>query len=225
MTTIGMLLFPRLTQLDLTGPYEVFARMPDAKVSILATAPGPVATEHGLTILPDGVLDPSSRFDVLAMPGGPGVNALLDDDPFLECLAAVARRAQWITAVCTGALVLGAAGLLDGYRATTHWQCLDLLPLCGATPVAERVVVDRNRITGGGITAGIDFGLTLAAKICGQTVAEKIQLVMEYAPAPPFAAGSPATAPPPVVAAVRGERAELVDQRRAALMRRRRAKS
>jgi cyclohexyl-isocyanide hydratase len=224
MTTIGMLLFPRLTQLDLAGPYEVFSRMPDVKVSLVARAPGPVASEYGLTILPDGLLEPSSRFDVLVVPGGPGINALLDDEPFLECLATVARRAQWITAVCTGALVLGAAGLLEGYRATTHWQCLDLLPLCGATPVAERVVVDRDRITGGGITAGIDFGLTLAAKICGRSVAEKIQLVMEYSPAPPFSAGLPATAPAELVGAVQAERAELIAQRRASLLRRRPAK-
>ncbi len=220
MTTIGMLLFDRLTQLDLAGPYEVFARLPDARVVLVSPSAGPVQSEHGLTILADERLDQASRFDVLVVPGGPGINALLDDDALLDCLAAVGERAAWVTGVCTGALVLGAAGLLTGYRATTHWQCLDLLPLVGATPVAERVVIDRNRITGGGISAGIDFGLALAGVLRGRAVAEKIQLVMEYAPAPPFNAGSPATADPELVRQVSAERRELVEQRRASLRRR-----
>ncbi|HEX4145031.1 MAG TPA: DJ-1/PfpI family protein [Pirellulales bacterium] len=220
MTTVGLLLFPGLTQLDLTGPYEVLARMPDTQVVLAALSDGPVKSEFGLTILPDRRLDPADTFDVLVVPGGPGVNRLLDDDAFLDCLAAVAARAQWITAVCTGALLLGAAGLLAGYRATTHWQSLELLPLVGATPVAERVVIDRNRITGGGISAGIDFGLTLAATLHGQAVAERIQLVMEYAPAPPFAAGAPATADPQLVREVSAQRQALFNERRASLLRR-----
>ena len=223
MTTIGMILFPGLTQLDLTGPYEVFARLPDTRVRLVGLSDAPVKSEFGLTLLPDSRLDPSSGFDVLVVPGGPGVNPLLDDDPFLDCLAAVAERAKWVTAVCTGALVLGAAGLLRGYRATTHWQSLELLPLVGATPVAQRVVIDRNRITGGGVTAGIDFGLTLAATLHGRQVAEKIQLVMEYAPAPPYASGSPATADRQLVSQVSADRLALFDQRRASLLRRQQA--
>ncbi|HEY1786353.1 MAG TPA: DJ-1/PfpI family protein [Pirellulales bacterium] len=224
MSTVGILLFPGLTQLDLTGPYEVLARMPDTRVLLVALSDGPVKSEFGLTILPDCRLDRDSTFDVLVVPGGPGVNRLLDDELFLDCLARVAARSRWITAVCTGALLLGAAGLLEGYRATTHWQSLELLPLVGATPVAERVVVDRNRITGGGITAGIDFGLTLAEELHGREVAEKIQLVMEYAPAPPLAAGSPATADPELVRQVSAERQTLFEERRASLLRRRQTK-
>ena len=224
MTTVGMLLFPGLTQLDLTGPYEVLARMPDTRVTLVALSDAAVKSEFGLTILPDRRVDHRDTFDVLVVPGGPGVNRILDDDAFLDCLAAVAARAQWVTAVCTGALLLGAAGLLAGYRATTHWQSLELLPLVGATPVAERVVIDRNRITGGGISAGIDFGLTLAAALHGQEVAERIQLVMEYAPAPPFTAGSPATADPQLVREVSAQRQALFDERRASLLRRQRTK-
>jgi cyclohexyl-isocyanide hydratase len=224
MTTVGILLFPGLTQLDLTGPYEVLARLPDTRVFLAALSDAPVKSEFGLTIFPDCRLDRASKFDVLVVPGGPGVNRLLDDDAFLECLAAVGARGQWITAVCTGALLLGAAGLLTGYRATTHWQSLELLPLVGATPVAGRVVIDRNRVTGGGITAGIDFGLTLAGELHGQEVAEKIQLVMEYAPAPPYTSGSPATADPQLVLEVSAERRALFDERRAILLRRQRTK-
>ena len=219
-----MILLPGLTQLDLTAPYDVFARLADTRVTLAGLSDAPVKSEFGLTILPDSRLDRASVFDVLVVPGGPGVNPLLDDDAFLDCLAAVAERAKWVTAVCTGALLLGAAGLLRGYRATTHWQSLELLPLVGATPVAERVVVDRNRITGGGITAGIDFGLTLAGVLHGREVAEKIQLVMEYAPAPPYASGSPTTADPGLVRQVSAERRALFDQRRASLLRRQQAK-
>ncbi|HTU23978.1 MAG TPA: DJ-1/PfpI family protein [Pirellulales bacterium] len=225
MTSVGMLLYPGVTQLDLAGAYEVLARLPDTRVTLVAAAPDAEATpavrsEFGLTLIADEPFLPASQFDVLVVPGGPGVNQLLDDDRFLDCLAHVAEGAEWITAVCTGALLLGAAGLLRGYRATTHWQCLDMLALVGATPVAERVVVDRNRVTGAGVTAGIDFGLTLAAELRGRDVAERIQLLMEYAPAPPFDAGSPRTAEPHIVRQIVAERAELIAQRRASLTRR-----
>ena len=184
-TRIGFVLFPRLTQLDLTGPYEVFGRLPDAQVLLV----GPQArSDTGLRLQPDADFAGTPQLDVLCVPGGPGVNAAMEDDVLLSFLRRQAQGAAWITSVCTGALVLGAAGLLDGYRATTHWLSLDLLPRFGAIPVRERVVIDRNRATGGGVTAGIDFGLRLAAELRGEKVAKEIQLLMEYDPAPPYAA-------------------------------------
>src|SRR5512142_1837873 len=195
---IGFLLFPRLTQLDLTGPFEVLSRLPGAQLHLLARERGPVLAEGGLTLLPTGTLEDAPALDVVCVPGGAGVNAVLEDDAALDWLAAQGARARWVTSVCTGALALGAAGLLRGYLATTHWMSIDLLPIFGATPLAERVVVDRNRVTGGGVTAGIDFGLTLAARLAGEEVARRIALGLEYAPAPPFP-GSPRSAAPALV--------------------------
>jgi len=193
--TVGLVLFPDLTQLDLTGPYEVFARLPGATVHLVAASPEPVRSEKGLTIVPDATFDEVAPLDIICVPGGVGVNRMMEDETLLRFLQAQARHARYVTSVCTGALLLGAAGLLRGYRATTHWLSLDLLPLFGAQPVDERVVVDRNRITGGGVTAGIDFGLVVAAEVAGQSAAEEIQLMIEYNPAPPFRSGSPKTAP------------------------------
>lgn len=208
---VGFLLFPRLTQLDLTGPWEVLSRVPGAEVHLLAREPAPVRAEGGLTILPTGTLADAPPLDVVCVPGGAGVNAVLEDDAALDWLAGQGERAGWVTSVCTGALALGAAGLLRGYLATTHWLAIDLLPIFGATPLAERVVVDRNRVTGGGVTAGIDFGLTLAARLAGEEVARRIALGLEYAPAPPFP-GSPRSATPGLVTgmseAARGQREE-----------------
>ncbi|MBC8076189.1 MAG: DJ-1/PfpI family protein [Chloroflexales bacterium] len=200
--TIGMVLFPDLTQLDLTGPYEVFARVPQTTVTLVAETMQPVRSERGLTILPDTTFAAAPLFDLLFVPGGIGVNAMMEHTPLLHFLRVQAENARYVTAVCTGALLLGAAGLLRGYRAATHWRSMDLLPLLDAEPVEQRVVVDRNRITGGGITAGIDFGLVVAAEVCGPAVAQRIQLVMEYNPQPPFTGGSPATADPAVLEAV-----------------------
>jgi cyclohexyl-isocyanide hydratase len=192
--TVGMLLFPNLTQLDLTGPYEVFARMPNTVVTLVAERAAPVRSERGLTITPDTSFAEATQYDVLFVPGGIGVNAMMEHAPMLEFLRAQAAGARFITSVCTGALLLAAAGLLQGYRVATHWLAIDLLPILGAEPVHERVVIDRNRITGGGVTAGIDFGLIVAAQLYGRHVAEQIQLMMEYNPAPPFTSGSPASA-------------------------------
>ena len=189
--TVGMLLFPNLTQLDLTGPYEVFARMPNTVVTLIAETPAPVRSERGLTITPDITFADAPQCDVLFVPGGIGVNRMMEHAPMLEFLRAQAKDARYITSVCTGALLLGAAGLLQGYRVATHWLAMDLLPILGAEPIQQRVVIDRNRITGGGITAGIDFGLVVAAELCGRDIAERIQLMMEYNPAPPFTSGSP----------------------------------
>jgi cyclohexyl-isocyanide hydratase len=212
--TVGLLAFPDLTQLDLTGPYEVFARAPGMRVVVVGTRPGPIRSEWGLTLGTDCTLDDAPPLDVLFIPGGIGVNALLADDPVLDFVADRGARAAWVTSVCTGALVLGAAGLLRGYRATTHWLSLDLLADLGATPVEARVVHDRNRITGGGVTAGIDFALSLVAELHGRAVAERIQLTIEYDPAPPFRSGSPRQAAGLLVAALRTERARVQEERK-----------
>lgn len=214
MTSIGMLLFPRLTVLDLIGPYEVFSRMPNTRIHLVAANLDPVVSEKGLAVIPDTLLAGSPSFDVLFVPGGNGVNEMLEDEQCLSILKKQGEQARFVTSVCTGALLLGAAGLLRGYRATTHWLSLELLPLLGAEPVAERVVIDRNRITGGGITAGIDFGLTLAALIHGDPVAQEIQLMMEYDPQPPFDSGSPETAARAVVEDIRSARRVVQEDRR-----------
>ena len=213
--SVGMVVFPGLTQLDLAGPYEVLARMPGTTVYLVAGTLAPVRTERGLTITPDATFDDVPPLDVICVPGGPGVDPLMEDARLLGFLRAQAQRARYVTSVCTGALLLGAAGLLQGYRATTHWLSLDLLPLFGAVPVEERVVVDRNRLTGGGVTAGIDLGLVVAAELCGRAVAEEIQLTIEYDPAPPFQSGSPRTAPPAVLERVTRAREQSQAERRA----------
>jgi cyclohexyl-isocyanide hydratase len=212
---VGMVLFPNVTQLDLTGPYEVFARLPATTVSLIAAAVTPVRSERGLTIAPDATFESAPELDILCVPGGPGVDAMMEDEELLRFLRARAAGARYVTSVCTGALVLGAAGLLQGYRATTHWLSLDLLPLFGAEPVDERVVVDRNRITGGGVTAGIDFALTVAVEVFGQQTAQEVQLTMEYCPAPPFNSGSPRTASAGVVKSVIAAREGTQSRRRA----------
>lgn len=212
--TVGMVLFPNLTQLDLTGPYEVLARMPDTVVTLVAETPAPVRSERGLTITPDTTFADAPQCDVLFVPGGIGVNPMMEHAPALEFLRAQAEGARFISSVCTGALLLGAAGLLQGYRAATHWLAMDLLPILGAEPVHERVVIDRNRITGGGITAGIDFGLVFAAELCGRAVAERIQLMMEYNPARPFRSGSPTVADAALVEEVRTTASSNREQRR-----------
>ena len=213
--SIGMVLFPGLTQLDLTGAYEVLARMPDTRVHLVASTRDPVRTEWGLTILPDTTFAEAPPLDVLCVPGGWGVDARLDDDELLGFLRARGEHARYITSVCSGALLLGAAGLLRGYGATTHWLSLDLLSLLGAEPTRQRVVRDRNRITGAGVTAGIDFGLSLAAELFGPATAQRIQLAIEYAPAPPFDSGSPDTAPGDIREALRRDSNDALRRRRA----------
>jgi cyclohexyl-isocyanide hydratase len=210
-----MVLFDGLTQLDLTGPYEVLARMPDTRVHLLAAGREPVRSEWGLTIVPDATFDDAPPIDVLCVPGGWSVNARLTDDALLAFLRARGERARYVTSVCSGALLLGAAGLLRGYRATTHWLSLDLLPLLGAEAVEARVVHDRDRITGAGVTAGIEFALVLAAALFGASVARTIQLAIEYDPAPPFDSGSPRTAAPDIRAAVARASRHMLAERRA----------
>jgi cyclohexyl-isocyanide hydratase len=214
---IGLLLFPDITQLDMTGPYEVFTKLPEAEVHLLWKSLEPVTANGGMKITPTTTFTACPQLDLLCVPGGPGMNPLLNDEETLAFLRKQAAGARYITSVCTGALVLGAAGLLKGKRAATHWMSRDMLKAFGATPVAQRVVVDGNVITGGGVTAGIDFALTVAAEAFGEDLAKAIQLGIEYDPHPPFAAGSPEGAGPAIVEKARAgaskrqaERAEAV---------------
>jgi len=211
---VGVLVFPDVTQLDATGPCELFASLPDTEVCLVAKSREPVALDWGLAFHPHATYDDAPELDVLCVPGGYGVNALMEDAACLDFLRRRAESARFVTSVCTGALVLGAAGLLRGYRATTHWLSLEFLAAFGAVPSSDRVVVDRNRITGGGVTAGIDLALRVAAELVGETPAKKAQLYLEYAPAPPFECGSPASAPRTLVDAVRADARERLDARR-----------
>lgn len=214
---IGMLLFPDLTQLDLTGPYEVLVRIPGARVHLIAKHAAPVISESGLAIVPTTTFREAPDLDVLFVPGGSGQITANED---AETVTYVQRTcAEWISSACTGALLLGVAGHLRGYRAATHWAFMDLLPLVGAIPVDERVVVDRDRITGGGITAGIDIALVLAGRLAGKDAAESIELQLEYAPRPPFGTGRPELARPEIVEAARRQFAPRHAARKAQLER------
>jgi len=198
----GMLVFPNMTQLDLTGPYEILARLPGTETALLWKTLEPVRTEFGLTILPMATFDDCGPLDLVMVPGGVGMNLLLDGAEVLDFLRRQAATARYVVGICTGSLVLGAAGLLRGRRAATHWTAREFLAGFGATAVAERVVVDGNVFTGGGVTAGIDVALTVAAEIAGRAAAEAIQLAVEYDPNPPFDAGSPERAPKAVLEGV-----------------------
>jgi cyclohexyl-isocyanide hydratase len=211
---IGMLIFPRLTQLDMTGPYEVLARVPNTKVHLVAKSMAPVKTDRGMEIVPTITLADCPQLDLIMVPGGPGQQDLMEDQTVLEFLQKQARGAKYVTSVCTGSLVLGAAGLLKGKRATCHWAAIDHLKLLGAIPVSERVVTDGNVITGAGVASGIDFALAVAAVLEGEETARQIQLQIEYDPAPPFNTGSPKTAPAEMTALLRSRGAALNEQRR-----------
>ncbi len=203
--TVAILVYPGCTLLDLVGPHTVLAAIPFAQVSLYWKRIGPIETDSGVTITVDRRLDDAPAAPtILFVPGGSaGTAALLQDDEVLAWLQARAERAAWVTSVCSGSLVLAAAGLLRGFRATSHWTVREALARFGAIPDARRVVVDGNRMTGGGVTAGIDFGLVLAARIAGDDAARAIQLSMEYAPAPPFVSGTPEDAGPELTAHVR----------------------
>lgn len=212
---IGFLLFPNITQLDLTGPYEVLSQLPDAQQHLVWKTREPVRAGSGLVLQPTTTFADCPPLDVVCVPGGSGVNALLADAETLDFLQRQAAGARYVTSVCTGALVLGAAGLLKGRRAATHWMSMEFLPAFGAIPVDERVVVDGKVITGGGVTAGIDFGLRVAAEIAGKDVAKAIQLGIEYDPHPPFDSGHPRRADPALVRTVREKAAPRQGERRA----------
>lgn len=201
---IAILLFDRLTALDAVGPYEVFRGLPSADVRFVAPAPGPQRTDHGsLALVADQSFDDVPAPDVIVVPGGPGEVAVRSDERALDWLRAAHVRSQWTTSVCTGSLVLAAAGLLDGKRATSHWTALGELGRLGAVAVTERVVFDGKIVTAAGVSSGIDMALTLAAKLAGDAVAQSIQLAIEYDPEPPFDTGSHLKASPALVEALR----------------------
>lgn len=204
---VAIPLFTGVTQLDFTGPMEVLHRVPGLRVDLAFKTLEPVQcaaqVAPGLRVLPSVTFADLVRTDLLLVPGGPGVGAAMVDDELVDFVRRMAGTARYVTSVCTGALVLGAAGLLDGYRATTHWAHHQWLSRLGATPVEERVVVDRNRITGGGVTSGIDFALRVIAEIWGPRRAQLAQLGLEYDPQPPFAAGNAHSAPTELVATMR----------------------
>jgi cyclohexyl-isocyanide hydratase len=199
---IGLVIFPKVTQLDMTGPLQVFSSVPGAKLHLIWKRIEPVPSDAVLTLTPTTTFADCPQLDVICVPGGQGINDMVNDEEVLAFLRQQAPGAKYVTSVCTGSLVLGAAGLLKGYRAATHWTAMELLEPFGAIPTKTRVCVDRNRITGGGVTAGIDFALTLVSIMIDRKTAEMIQLGMEYNPAPPFNAGSPDVAPAEVLTSV-----------------------
>jgi cyclohexyl-isocyanide hydratase len=211
---IGFLVFANLTQLDFTAPYEVLARLPGAVIHIVGRTLDPIRSEHGLQFLPTTTIADCPPLDVICIPGGRGVNATLVDAEVLAFVRRMAASARFVTSVCTGSLLLGAAGLLRGRRATCHWMSRELLTAFGAAPVDERIVIDGNLITGGGVTAGLDFALRVVAELAGRATAEAIQLSIEYDPAPPFDAGSPRRASAAVVQSVRQRSEEALRERR-----------
>jgi cyclohexyl-isocyanide hydratase len=197
---IGLVIFPKVTQLDFTGPLQVFSSVPGANVHLIWKRIEPVPSDSVMVLTPTITFADCPQLDVICVPGGAGSDDMVNDEEMLDFLRRQAVGAKYITSVCTGSLVLGAAGLLRGYRAATHWTAMEFLEPFGAIPANTRVCVDRNRITGGGVTAGIDFALTLVSIMVDRPTAEAIQLRIEYNPAPPFNAGSPDTAPPEVLA-------------------------
>jgi transcriptional regulator GlxA family with amidase domain len=201
---IAIPLFDRFTALDAIGPYETLSRLPGARVTFVAAEPGPVATDNRmLRMVAERAWDDMPDPDIVVIPGGIGTRAMMNDTRLIGWVRTAHRTTQWTCSVCTGSLVLGAAGLLDGLDATTHWMAMDTLASTGARPTGQRVVEHGKIITAAGVSAGIDMGLTLAAKIAGDVVAQAIQLGIEYDPQPPFDAGSPDKAPEEVVAICR----------------------
>jgi len=217
--TVGLLLFPHLTQLDMTGPFEVFNRAPDVKVHLIWKTLDPVTSDTGLTMLPTATFTDCPALDVICVPGGPGVAELMEDEEVLDFLRRKAGEAKYVTSVCTGSLVLAAAGLLKGKRATSHWMSRPMLAALGAIPIEERVVADGNIITGGGVTAGIDFALSIVGREFGQRTAEEAQLGIEYDPHPPYDSGSPRTAAPALVDDVMTRSAKRQAERQAIVAR------
>lgn len=207
---IAIPIFDNITALDAVGPYEVLSRVPGARVSFVAGEPGPKRTENGmLALVADRALSELPSPEVIVVPGGFGTRALVEDKELLDWLRRAHETSVWTTSVCTGALLLAAAGILNGLRATTHWLQYDLLRPYGVTPVAERIVREGKIVTAAGVSAGIDMALMLAAELAGSELAHGIQLGIEYDPEPPFAGGSPATAPPEIVELVRARASEL----------------
>jgi cyclohexyl-isocyanide hydratase len=214
---IGFLLYPNLTQLDLTGPAQVLSRAPGAVTHYIWKTRDPVPSDAGLSLVPNMTFAECPQLDLICVPGGAGQVALMTDEETLSFLRRQAEGARYVTSVCTGSLVLGAAGLISGYKSACHWMWRDMLPLFGAEPVNARVVKDRNRISGGGVTAGIDFALVVVAEIWGEQTAKAIQLFLEYDPQPPFDCGSPEKAGPELVARAKKSLEEMIAKRQTAM--------
>lgn len=213
--SIAFLIYPEVTQLDFTGPAQILSRLGDTKIDFVWRNLDPVATDSGFSLLPTATFDEVESADILCVPGGIGCIQVIEDEGAIAWVRRIGEKAAWVTSVCTGSLILGASGLLRGYRAACHWAWRDQLGLFGAEPVAERVVLDRNRVTGGGVTAGIDFALTLTAAIRGEAHARLVQLALEYDPKPPFDSGDPDRAAPPLIAAYRARTEKLAPGREA----------
>lgn len=210
---IGFLIFPKVTQLDVTGPYEVLARAPEAKLHLVWKYPDPIFSDRGLQLTPTATFSDCPALDILCVPGGPGQVDLMDDTETLDFLRTQAANAKWVTSVCTGSLLLGAAGLLQGYKATCHWASRDQLGLFGAEAEDARVVLDRNRLTSAGVTAGIDFALQLVGAAWDERTAQAIQLALEYEPQPPAWSGTPHHAPAEVLAEAKERMAVFMEKR------------
>ena len=217
-TTIVFLLFPGITQLDFTAPAQAFCGVPGARLAGAAATRDPIATDSGFSIVPTHDFGDCPPADILCIPGGHGVADALDDRATIDFIARQAADARWVTSVCTGAFLLGRAGLLGGKRATTHWAYTHLLPLVGAEPVTARVVEDGNVVTSGGVTSGLDFALTLIGRLHGDAVAQAIQLAIEYDPAPPYVGGHPDRAPPAITAGLKARVYDAAAARMAAAL-------
>ncbi|MEZ5894356.1 MAG: DJ-1/PfpI family protein [Parvularculaceae bacterium] len=205
---IGFLIFPRMTQLDAMGPGQILSQLPGAQMHYIWKTRDPVPTDSGYSLLPTTAMTDAPQLDVICIPGGPGQFEIMDDEAVLEFVSRQGEKAKYVTSVCTGSLLLGRAGLLNGYEAGCHWAFRELLKEFGAIPVNKRVVRDRNRLTGGGVTAGIDFGLTLAAELAGEPFARAMELAFEYNPEPPFKCGTPELAGSELEGVVRDQIAE-----------------
>jgi cyclohexyl-isocyanide hydratase len=211
---IGFLIFENVTQLDFTAPFEVFARMPQSEVLLISKEMNAVKSDKGLSVNPTHTFENCLQLDLICVPGGGGISEIIEDEETLNFLKNQAQNATYITSVCTGSLVLAVAGLLNGYKATTHWLSIDLLrKFNNIEVVEERVVKDRNRFTGGGVTEGIDFALTIAAEIYGENITKEIQLMIEYNPQPPFISGSPKLVDSEILEKVISSRSEIQNQR------------
>jgi len=213
------ILYTGLTQLDFTGPHTVFSRLPDTQVIVASEPGGSIESDGGLVFAGTVRLAEIERCDLICLPGGLSATDAINDQALMDQVRRLAARASYLTSVCTGSLILGAAGLLKGKRAACHWAWRDMLPLFGAIPDAGRVVRDGNIITGGGVTAGIDFALTVAAELAGDDFAQALQLNLEYAPQPPFNAGRPESAPPEILAMVQKRMAAILPKRLADVQR------
>jgi len=210
---IAAILFPGMDQADFTGPFEVLSRVPNSRFHILAKSLQPLRDARDLVLTPQATFDQAPQLDVLLLPGGGGVNALMEDEQTLEFIRKQEATASLVMTVCTGALLAGAAGLLKGRRATTHWASHHFLARFGATPVNERVVVDGQLVSTAGVTAGYDGALRVAALLRGERVAQEIQLYIQYAPEPPFNSGSPETAPAEILKSTHAKMQALLAER------------